>query len=119
MTVQALRLGGKDYVIVPKDEFDRLSSQANAATTMPSFPEPDQRGYLPAVEFTQISIARDIIRDRTTLGLTCEELASLAKVSVATLARIESGKVTPSVASIERIDAALKAAQKKPRAKLH
>ncbi len=117
MTVQALRLGGKDYVIVPKDEFDRLASQANSVATMPAFPKPDQRGYLPAAEFTQVSIARDIIRERTKLGLTCEELASLAGIRVATLVRIESGKVKPTVAAIERIDSALKAAQKKPRDK--
>ena len=95
----------------------KQSTTPDEATALPSLPQADDRGYFPAVEFTQVSIARDIIRDRTKLGLTCEELASLAKVSVATLARIESGKVTPSVASIERIDAALKAAQKKPRAK--
>ena len=93
----------------------KQSTTPDEATALPSLPQADDRGYFPAVEFTQVSI----IRDRTKLGLTCEELASLAKVSVATLARIESGKVTPSVASIERIDAALKAAQKKPRAKLH
>ena len=95
----------------------KQSTTPDEATALPSLSQADDRGYYPAVEFTQVSIARDIIRDRTKLGLTCEELASLAKVSVATLARIESGKVTPSVASIERIDAALKAAQKKPRAK--
>lgn len=95
----------------------KQSTTPDEATALPSLPQADDRGYFPAVEFTQVSIARDIIRDRTKLGLTGEELASLAKVSVATLARIESGKVTPSVASIERIDAALKAAQKKPRAK--
>ena len=97
----------------------KQSTTPDKSTTLPSLPQADDRGNFPAVEFTQVSIARDIIRDRTKLGLTCEELARLAKVSVATLARIESGKVTPSVASIERIDAALKAAQKKPRAKLH
>ena len=112
MTAQAFKLGGIDYVIVPKDEYDHLSSFAKSVE-IPSFPQPNERGNLPAVEFTQVSIARDIIRDRTALGLTRDELASLAGIRVATLNRIESGKVTPSVASIDKIDLALKAAEKK------
>ncbi len=117
MSAQAFKLGGIEYVIVPKNEYDHLTACVKSAE-MPSFPMPNDRGYLPAVEFTQVSIAREIIRDRTALGLSQDELASLAGIRVDTLSRIESGKVTPSVASIDKIDSALKAAQtKKSRSK--
>lgn len=80
---------------------------------MPALPEPDERGYYPAVEYARVSLARRIIDDRIKLGLSREQLAILAGMRLSTLNRIESGKVTPSVASIDKIDLALKAAQKK------
>lgn len=118
MIVQSIQLDGKNYVIVPRDEYDRLASLAQSVE-MPGFPEADDRGYYPAVEYARVSLARDIIRDRVSLGLSQKDLAGLAGMRVETLSRIESGKVTPTVTSIERIDTALKAAQKKPRSKRH
>ncbi len=116
MTVQAIQLEGRDYVIVPRDEFDRLTMLSNSAE-LPALPEADANGNYPAVEYARVSLARKIIRDRVSLGLLQKDLAGLAGMRVETLSRIESGKVTPTVASIERIDSALKAAQKKPRSK--
>ena len=97
----------------------KQSTNFEAATKLPSLPQAHDRGRYPAVEYGRISLARKIIRDRVSLGLLPEDLARLAGIRMATLSRIESGTVTPSVASIERIDAALQAAQKKPRAKQH
>lgn len=116
MTVQAIKIEGKDYVIVPRNEFDRLKSLYDTSQ-LPPLPKPNSKGHYPAVEYVRISLARKIIRDRVSLGLLQEDLARLAGIRVATLSRIESGTVTPSVTSIERIDSALKAAEKKPRAK--
>lgn len=97
----------------------KQSTNFEAATKLPSLPQADDRGRYPAIEYARISLARKIIRDRVSMGLLLEELARLAGIRMATLSRIESGTVTPSVASIERIDAALEAAQKKLRAKQH
>ena len=45
---------------------------------MPAIPKPDADGHFPAMEYTRISLARSIIRERTALGLTQEQLAKLA-----------------------------------------
>jgi DNA-binding XRE family transcriptional regulator len=121
MTVQAIQIEGKDYVIVPRDEFDQFNRLRSLydSSELPSLPEPDAKGRYPAVEYSRISLARKIIRDRVSLGLLREDLARLAGIRMATLSRIESGTMTPSAAAIERIDAALKAADKKARPKQH
>ncbi|MGD9857750.1 MAG: multiprotein-bridging factor 1 family protein [Planctomycetaceae bacterium] len=77
----------------------------------PPLPEPDERGNYPAAEFLRVSIARDIIKDRVRLGLSQKDLAALCGMRVETLCRIETGKVTPTVASIEKIDRALRKAE--------
>ncbi len=55
-----------------------------------------------------LTLARDIIRDRERVGWSQAELARRAGIRVETLNRIETGKHTPSVATIEKIDAALR-----------
>ncbi len=57
-------------------------------------------------------MARDIVRDREQVGWSQAELARRAGIRVETLNRIETGKRSPSVTSIEKIDAALQGAQK-------
>ena len=42
---------------------------------IPPSPKPDQEGHVPALAYIQVSIARDIVRERTALGLTQNELA--------------------------------------------
>jgi transcriptional regulator with XRE-family HTH domain len=56
-------------------------------------------------------LARDIVSDRERVGWTQAELARRAGIRVETLNRIETGKHTPSVDSIEKIDAALRNAK--------
>jgi len=56
------------------------------------------------------SIARDIVLERRALGLTQEALAKLAGVRQETLYRLESGKHSPTVRTVEKIDRALKKA---------
>jgi transcriptional regulator with XRE-family HTH domain len=54
------------------------------------------------LEYCRTSIARDIIRDRVAAGLSQRELAKLAGIGVETLCRIETGKHTPTVPTIEK-----------------
>lgn len=109
MSAPTVLLNGKAYVIVEKDEFDRLATLAKAAD-LPPLPAPNADGNYPAVEYARASLARKIIRDRVAAGLTQRELAARAGVRVETLCRIETGKHTPSVPTIDRIDRALKKA---------
>ncbi len=107
MSKQTINLDGSTYVIVPKQEYDALETLAN----LPDLPEALPNGNYPAAEFLRASIARDIIRDRVRLGLAQKDLAKLSGIRTETLCRIETGKVTPTVGSIEKIDRALKKAE--------
>lgn len=61
------------------------------------------------------SIARKILTRRAELSLSQRDLAKLAGVRVESLYRIETGKATPTVAMIERIDRALTKAETPPK----
>jgi transcriptional regulator with XRE-family HTH domain len=79
-------------------------------------PTPDAHGNVPAVAYARASLARKIIRDRSAAGLSQRELAKRAGISFEHLSRIESGKHTPSVPTIEKIDRALVRLKKKSKA---
>ncbi len=109
-----LQLDGKDYVIVPREDYERMAKLARAAE-LPPLPAPDEHGHYPAVEYARASLARKIIRDRVRAGLSQKELATRAGISVENLCRIETGKHTPNVATVTKIDRALKQAVGKRR----
>jgi ribosome-binding protein aMBF1 (putative translation factor) len=101
-------LDGKRFVILSEADYERLAQM----------PAPDAAGNRPAVAAMRAVLARDIVRDRERVGWSQAELARRAGVRVETLNRIETGKHTPSVATIEKIDNALRAATKrKPQGK--
>lgn len=107
MTGKTITLDGKDYVIVRREDYEALETLAK----LPPLPRPEADGNYPAVGYARASIARGIIRDRARLGLSQAELARRAGIRVETLCRIETGKVTPTVGSIEKLDRALKKAE--------
>jgi DNA-binding XRE family transcriptional regulator len=107
MIAQTILLEGKPYVVLPRAEYDRLATLAKAGE-LPPLPKPDAQGNYPAVEYARASLARKIIRDRVAAGLNQRELATMAGVRVETLCRIETGKHTPSVPTVDKIDRALK-----------
>jgi len=77
-----------------------------------TIPKPNSRGLRPARETLRAILARDIIKDRLALGWSQRELARRAGIRPETLCRIEAGATTPTVATAERIDAALRCAVK-------
>ncbi len=81
---------------------------------LPPLPEPDKHGRVPAIEFTRIALARDIIRERKAAGVTQAALADLAGMRQETISRVESGKHTPTVRTIDRIERALTASSQAP-----
>jgi ribosome-binding protein aMBF1 (putative translation factor) len=115
MVAQTILLEGKPYVVLPRDEYDRLTTLAKAGE-LPPLPRPDAQGNYPAVEYARASLARKIIRDRVAVGLSQRELAIRAGVRVETLCRIETGKHTPSVPTIDKLDRALKQAAREQQA---
>jgi len=111
MTTQTLQLDGKAYVVIERSEYERLTTFAKAAE-LPTLPKKDAQGNYPAVEYGCASIARGIIRDRGKAGWSQKELARRAGIRVETLCRIETGRHLPSVATIEKIDRAFRAAKR-------
>jgi DNA-binding XRE family transcriptional regulator len=100
---------GKRMVMLEEAEFDRLLLKADEWE--PLLPEPDAEGNYPALEYSRISLARKIIRDRRRLGLTQADLARRAGIRPESLNRIEQGHVSASVRTIEKIDKALRNAE--------
>ena len=73
-------------------------------------PRPDADGTYPALESLAVFQARDILLARRRLCLTQAELARRAGIRAETLNRIEQGKHKPNLATMGKIDRALKAA---------
>ena len=55
-----IRLAGKEYVILPSEEYQRLTGLAKVAE-MPALPEHDAKGNYPAIEYLRASIARNVV----------------------------------------------------------
>lgn len=111
--MQTIHLAGEPYVILPQADYDRLATLAKAAD-LPPLPSADDAGNVPAVDYARASLARKIIRARAAAGLSQQGLAQRAGVRVETLCRIERGKHTPSMATMEKIDRALKKPKRRP-----
>jgi DNA-binding XRE family transcriptional regulator len=106
-SVQTIALAGARYVILPEADYRSLTAE----TGEPPLPPPDARGNYPAVETMQVLIARDILRSRRAAGLTQVELARRAGIRAETLSRIEKGRHSPSIATVDKIDQALRQAE--------
>lgn len=101
---QTVNLAGQRFVIVPEAEYLRLRTLER--DTDPKLPEPEGSGNYPAIEALRVTLSRGIIRRRRSLGLTQVELARRAGIRPETLNRLEHGKHTPSVATLEKLERA-------------
>jgi ribosome-binding protein aMBF1 (putative translation factor) len=106
--VQTLELGGKRFVVLEASEYEQLKSAAGEGPAMPSS---NGKGHVNAKQFLESSIAREVIARRKKAGWTIEQLARKAKVRVDVLRKLERGESSPSVAAVDRIDRAFKAAK--------
>jgi DNA-binding XRE family transcriptional regulator len=115
MIRQIIQRNGKRYVLVEPSELRRLEKLAAAAhdDELPALPPADADGNRPAVEYARVSIARKIIEQRRALGLSQQELAALAGMRQETISRLESGKHSPTIRTVDKIDAALRRAQQR------
>jgi DNA-binding XRE family transcriptional regulator len=117
MPRQVVKVKGKPFVLIEPGELrqlERLAAQASVAQgDLPALPPADAEGNRPAVPFARASIARSIIADRQALGLTQKSLARLAGIRQETLSRLESGKHSPTLRTVEKIDRALARAAKR------
>jgi DNA-binding XRE family transcriptional regulator len=78
---------------------------------IPAPPKPDAKGNYPALPYARASLARKLIRRRQAAGLTQVELARRAGIRPETLNRLEQGRHTPSIATVDKLDRALTEAE--------
>jgi mRNA interferase RelE/StbE len=104
--MNSITLEGKTYALVPMEEYELLMAGA------PALPPADKEGNRPAVAFVEASIARDLVKMRTSLGLTQKAMADLAGIRVEVLNRAERGAVVPTVRTLQKIEAAFHRASK-------
>lgn len=103
MATQTIKIDGKQFVLIPRNEYKRLK----AAADIPDVPPPDRRGLRPAKATLDALIAQNVVGQRRAAGLTQEELAKHAGVRVETISRIENGRHLPSVRTLQKLQAAL------------
>jgi DNA-binding XRE family transcriptional regulator len=101
---------GRRMVMLEEAEFVRLLQKADEWE--PPHPDLLPSGNYPAVEAIRAIQARSILRDRRRLGLSQAELARRAGIRQGTLAGIEQATRDSSVATITKIDRALKEIEK-------
>ncbi len=113
---QTIDIEGTRLVVMTERDYNDLAKAAGRASDddgLPAFPAADKDGNMPAVEFARVSIARDIIRQRRELGLSQQDLADLAGVRQETISRIETGKHSAGVPTIDKLARAFKKAGRK------
>jgi ribosome-binding protein aMBF1 (putative translation factor) len=100
------------FVLLPESEYRRLQGgSGESRENGPELSPPDSQGSYPAAATLRAMVARDIVQHRRALGLSQAELARRASIRVETLNRLEQGKHTPSIRTVERLDQALRAAE--------
>ena len=115
MTRQIVRRNGKRYALVEPTELRRLERLAAKAQEgeLPAWPPADAEGNRPAVAFARVSIARKIMEQRRALGISQQELARLSGLRQETISRLESGKHSPTIRTVDKIDQALQRAERR------
>ena len=115
---QRITVEGKQFVLLEESEYERLSRLAGEAVDdadLPPLPKPGPSGRYPAVEYARVSIARDLIRERKSVGLTQAALARLTGLRQETISRLESGKHTATTRTVDRITRVIEARRQRPR----
>jgi DNA-binding XRE family transcriptional regulator len=115
--LQRIEVAGKRFVLLEESDYERLCREAGEAVAdddvLPPLPKPDANGRFPAIEYTRVSLARNLIRDRKLVGLSQERLAELAGIRQETISRLESGKHTATPGTIAKIDRVIAATRQR------
>lgn len=120
-----MKTAKKAIIRIDKRGYDRLHAEnarlrselkkrppllVDADADLPPLPPADESGNYPAIETARAIIARQLIRGRKAAGWTQAELATRAGIRQETISRIETGKHSPGLKTMAKIDRALKKA---------
>lgn len=113
MVAATIQVKGERFVIIRESEYDKLLSRRAGGNEpdLPPLPKSLPNGNYDAIAYARASLARKLILSRRAAGLSQAELARRAGIRIETLNRIERLKLTPTVATVEKIDRALAKAQ--------
>lgn len=93
------------------EQFRAMAQQGDDCLLDPGMATDQETGNFPAAEFARASLARKIVRRRRAAGLTQADLARRAGIRPETLNRIERGRTTPSIATVEKVTRAMEQAE--------
>ena len=99
--LNTITIDKKKYVVIPEEECKLMMAGP------PPLPDKLSDGNYPALPAIEASIARGIVRDRQTMGLSQKELAQAAGIRVEVLNRAERCVVVPSLRTLTKIENAL------------
>ena len=105
MTTHEVVMDGRKYVMIPRDEWDRIAKHLPDPDLLPE-PTPNADGSF-SPEHVRVMLCNKIIRQRKSAGMTQAQLAKRAGIRVETISRLESGKHIPSVRTMDKIEAAI------------
>ena len=116
LEMQRIEIAGQRLVVLEEAEYERLCRETGREVpdeALSAFPKPDKSGRFPALEYTRVQFARNLIRERKALGLSQRALAELAGVRQESVSRLESGKESLSGRTVTKLEKALAAEQKR------
>ena len=97
-----------DVRVAMREALEKLrSAESLVEGQVAEMPEPDAEGYYPAAETLRAIIAHQIAERRQKARLSQAKLAKRAGVRQETISRLESGKHSPTVRTVEKIDRVL------------
>ena len=107
MRMHSIVMDGLEYVMIPRAQWDRVSSRVTAPDLLHE-PAANADGSY-SVQHVRVMLCNKIIRGRNEAGMTQAQLAKRAGIRVETISRLESGKHIPATRTMERIEKALAA----------
>lgn len=105
---QILSLAGKQFVVIERDEFERLTGKSalDDDAGLPPLPKADANGNYPAIAYGRALLARRLVTARRNAGWTQAELGRRAGIRKETIHRIETCKHNPDETTFNKIERA-------------
>ena len=107
---------GLRALVAARTTINDILGEAEGGAGPPGLPKADAQGNYPAAEYVRARIAQEVRRRREAAGYTQAQLAARAGVRLETINRLEKGRHSSTVTTMEKIERALTQAETAPRA---